>query len=216
MTIKPAEALEELEKIRMDLDKINQKPFKFYQGGKKRAEIQKLVDMLDVVLHSADPEYKKGDIFTKAPRPRSIRVPSFGVYDDEGQEIEASAKEWSEYLINQLDIYKKRLELLAKNNPGISANLEKTSKHSNQIFENIGTYINYNPIVNINTITKYIDQVILELDKEPNLESETKEQLKSKLQQAKNVIKNAAEEASPLAGKFVGQVIRSFLFGNDS
>jgi len=212
MTISSNDALEELKEIRTELDNINQKKFKFYQGGKKRNEIRKLVDTLDIVLMSSDPDYEKGDILENAPQPTVINASSI----TGEQEIDATAKRWSQYLLNQLDLYEKRLKLLSKSIPPANVESQKSSKQSSQVFEKVENYFHYNPVVNITTITEHIDQVILELDKETNLDSKTKEEIKSKLQQAKNFIKNIGDETAPIAGKFIGQTLRSFLFGNDN
>ena len=214
MTISPSDALDELGKIRVDLDTINQKSFRFYQKAKKREEIRILVDMLDIVLQSVDPDYEKGDILEKTPSPTTLRTSGLGV-DVGDQEIEASSDKWSKFLENQLNIYEKRVELLAKSFP-LENKRKEISKQSGQIIGNIEKFINYNHVVNITSITNHIDQVILELDNEPNLDPIKKEEIKSKLQKAKDFIKNASDETTPLAGKFVGQALRSFLFGNES
>lgn len=57
--------------------------------------------------------------------------------------------------------------------------------------------------------------IIQQLEKEFNLDFKEKEEIKSKLQQVKEFIKKAANEAAPLASKFVGQVLHSFLFGSE-
>ncbi len=207
MVISHDDALKELDNIRTDLDKINKKSFRFYQGGNKRKKIEKLIETLDIVLQSADPEYKKREIIDNAP-------PSTSYYlSGAEQEIPATAKKWSQYLSDQLDLYKKRLELLEKSSP-VTKTKSENSKAS-KIIEHVGTYIEYNKVVNITTIIQNIDYVISELDKETNLDSNTKEEIKSKLQKAKDFIKNAGDEAAPFAGKFAGQALRSFLLGNE-
>ena len=116
MVLPPNEALQELNDIRTELEQINLKKYGFWKARQKQKDIRKLVDKLDIVLHSSDPDYTKGDVINNAPDP--IKIVLMG----EETEMEATSKAWYQYLSHQLDLYQKRFQLLAKSPTETSRN----------------------------------------------------------------------------------------------
>ena len=108
-------------------------------------------------------------------------------------------------------------KLRIENKESIRALNEKMNSEKNG---SIGTKIdhvtnmNVNSTINISSFNIFVENLLSELEHEPNIDLKTKEKIKNDLKSAKKFFSSAIDDASPYAAKFLSQTLRSMITGN--